>query len=321
MKQTLIAVIFLSQLFCKTISFVPVNEHKYQTIVSNGDNRNFRYYLPKSQTLNLPIVFILHGGGGSGEGMIYLTRLSERAEKYGFIAVYPDGFENRWNDGRNLSFSKTDIRNTNDTTFFRNMVDYFVKHYSINTDQIHVVGISNGGLMSQRLLCEASDIFRSAYSIAATTSKNIIQFCEPKYPRSLGFIMGKYDDVIPYSGGNINIPQDSESGRNYSFGGEVLSFQNSLQFWADKNKCTIHEEKKVPRLGSYFKRDLVYQSYTNESKNLKIEGYTIPNGGHVWPHGFFYQSPSKYGYLSKDLEASEVVIQFFMNPDINQGSN
>src|ERR1700680_867438 len=53
----------------------------------------------------LPLVIVLHGGGGNAPGAARMTGFSEKADKEGFVVVYPNGsgrLKNRlltWNSG------------------------------------------------------------------------------------------------------------------------------------------------------------------------------------------------------------------------------
>ncbi|TGM39301.1 poly(3-hydroxybutyrate) depolymerase [Leptospira levettii] len=305
---------------CKSLpSIVPVKDHTLESIVSDGIIRNFRYYIPKNRNESkLPVVFVLHGGGGSGEGMIYLSRMTEKAEEYGFIVVYPDGYGNRWNDGRNIPHSLTDKRNTKDVQFFRDMVYFLDKKIPVDTSRIHAVGISNGGFMTQRLLCEASDLFRSGYSVAAVTSKGLTAIC-PKPPiKSIGFIMGTSDDVVPYKGGIVSIPKDMSPKAERIPAGEVLSFVESLSYWSSGFPCKEEMNTKKRHMNRFWKRDIEYSKLSDCSGDEVVEGYLIPGGGHIWPNGFYYQNEKQYGYLSKDLDTREIVLQFFRKTESKQ---
>ncbi|PJZ83519.1 alpha/beta hydrolase family esterase [Leptospira harrisiae] len=299
--------------FCKSLpSIVPVKEHKQQSISSDGILRTFRYYIPKqTKEDKLPVVFLLHGGGGTGEGMIYLTRMSEKAEEYGFIAVYPDGYANRWNDGRKIPHSLTDKRNTNDVEFFRDMVRHLDTERPIDYNRIHAVGISNGGFMTQRLLCEAPDLFSSGYSVAAVTSRGLKEICNPPPQKSIGFIMGMSDDVVPYQGGIVAIPSNPNNQSQRIAAGDVLSYFESLEYWTSSFSCKEETKSRKRHLNKFWKRDIQYIKFTDCLSDQIVEGYLIPEGGHIWPNGFYYQNEKQYGYLSKDLDTREIVLQFF----------
>lgn len=299
--------------FCQTIpKFVPVSEHGKSSITSENLERNFLFYIPKKPNPNgFPIVFVLHGGGGTGEGMIYLTRISEVAERDGFIVVYPNGLENRWNDGRGITRFLTDQRNTNDVQFFRDMTRHFKSNFRVDDQRIHVVGLSNGGFMAQRILCEASDLFASGFSIAATTSVYLSKECKLNEPISIGFIFGKKDDIIPYSGGTILVPTSQELNSPRLPAGESISFLQSLEVWKKRLGCENESIHNIDSLKKRRDKDILKYTYQNCRRNSLLDGYLIESGGHFWPHGFYYTNESKYGYLTQDLDATKVVIDFF----------
>src|SRR5579871_2763819 len=57
-----------------------------------GLDRSYLLHLPNPLPNNpLPLVVVLHGGGGSAEGAEAQTGFNTLADRYGFIAVYPNG--------------------------------------------------------------------------------------------------------------------------------------------------------------------------------------------------------------------------------------
>lgn len=310
--------------FCKSLpKFVPVSEHKFEKIITDTYERTFHVYIPKSKNESpKPLVFVLHGGGGTSEGMIYLTRISEIAERDDFIAVFPNGFENRWNDGRGILRFTTDRLNINDVRFFRDIVAYLKSNHRIDTQRIHIVGLSNGGFMAQRAVCEASDLFASGFSVAATTSKFIETNCDLKEPISFGFIFGKRDDVIPYTGGTILIPSSPQANSSKISAGESLSFTSSIEVWKNRLKCESEETQYIESLKKKYPKEIIKYTYRNCNHSSMLDAYLIESGGHFWPHGFFYEHEKKYGYLTNDLDASSVILDFFKRtPKLATGVN
>ncbi len=298
---------------CKTLpKFVPVSEHQIEKLTVQNFERSYHVYSPKKAIdTPMPVVFVLHGGGGSSEGMIYLTRISELAERDGFVAVFPNGFENRWNDGRGILRFTADRLNINDVLFFREIHKILNQKFNIDSKRIHIVGLSNGGFMAQRALCEASDLFASGFSVAATTSKFLTKECNLTEPISIGFIFGKKDDIIPFNGGIIQIPSSPEPNSPKVSAGESESFLSSLDVWKNRLKCEIEEQEHIESLKKKLTKDITKFKYRSCKHNSIIDAYLIDSGGHFWPHGFYYLNDKKYGYLTEDLDASEKIIDFF----------
>ena len=59
----------------------------------DGMTRTFRLYVPIGHAGPKPLVIVLHGGGGAGGGMEWLTRqgFNRIADREGIVVAYPDG--------------------------------------------------------------------------------------------------------------------------------------------------------------------------------------------------------------------------------------
>ena len=74
-----------------------------RSIIFAGLERTYHIHIPASydKANPIPLLIVLHGGGGTGEGMVNLSQggFNKLSDKEGFIVVYPDGIEKHWNDG------------------------------------------------------------------------------------------------------------------------------------------------------------------------------------------------------------------------------
>ena len=71
-----------------------------------GKRRSWLAYVPAAKLERPALVLVMHGSRGNGERMRNATRFSfdVLAERHGFVVVYPDGYENHWNDeGQDLA--------------------------------------------------------------------------------------------------------------------------------------------------------------------------------------------------------------------------
>lgn len=71
----------------------------------DGLEREYLVYSPllkPTHSGKRPLLFVLHGGGGTNRGMIRLTkgRFNKLADRDGFFVVYPQGIDKSWYDGR-----------------------------------------------------------------------------------------------------------------------------------------------------------------------------------------------------------------------------
>jgi poly(3-hydroxybutyrate) depolymerase len=147
------------------------------------------------------MIFVLHGGGGKAAHMIRLAEgLPEIAKQRHILLVYPQGIDKGWNDGRDTKISTAISENVDDAGFLDSLALKLAADYKIPEDKIFITGISNGGMMSQRLACE-SRAFRAIASVAANLQESFAPKCKPSAPISTLFILGTEDPLVPYGGG------------------------------------------------------------------------------------------------------------------------
>jgi polyhydroxybutyrate depolymerase len=68
-------------------------------LVHDGQPRTYHLYTPKSYRSDRPVPLVLafHGYGSQGKDLANGSGFNEIAEQKGFVVVYPDGLERRWN--------------------------------------------------------------------------------------------------------------------------------------------------------------------------------------------------------------------------------
>src|SRR5579863_4782290 len=121
------------------------------SIVVQGQQRTFIAYVPddRAGAAKLPIVIVLHGGLGSGRRVADQTRLMNYVDRDKFVAVFPDGKDGHWNDGRSTTSSGPD-----DVAFLRQLISAIAEKSAGDPSRVFIAGISNGGMMAQRMACE-----------------------------------------------------------------------------------------------------------------------------------------------------------------------
>lgn len=280
-------------------------------IIVGGLRRTYFLHMPSSDfNRPLPLVFVLHGGGGNGGKMIKLTcgGFDRLADKKGFIVVYPDGFEKNWNDGRSMSEAdyETFKNNTDDVGFISALIDELINKYKADPKRVFVTGISNGAMMSYRLGCELSGKIAAIAPVAGDIPENFSRRCKPSSPVSVLAINGDADPLMPYNGGEVTGP----------FGkrklGRVLSANESVLFWVRNNGCSpdpviTDMPDKDPEDGTRVQKK-VFGGGKNQSEVIL---YTIRNGGHTWPGGYQYLGKWIVGRTCRDIDATEVIWEFF----------
>jgi polyhydroxybutyrate depolymerase len=277
------------------------SEQKTINITVDGNARSFVMYLPTgyNNAGKMPLIFALHGGSGSPDGMINIANFKPIADREKVVLVYPAGIQNNWNDGRP---TPPNLLGINDVNFFSQMCDYMVTNHAVDATKIYATGISNGGFMSARLGCElSSKIAAIAVDAASMEATTIAPSCNPGRPVPAIFIHGTADPIVPFTGGVMT------SGA----GGTILSHFQAVDKWVTINACstspTVTDLPDAAADGTTIKQR-VYGGGTNGSE---VVSYVILNGGHTWPQGTQYLSEFLIGKTSQDMNGCEVIWTFF----------
>jgi len=268
-----------------------------------GQTRTLRIYAPSARGAMLPLLVVLHGGGGDGGGMEGLTRkgLNRIADRDGVIVVYPDGIGRGWNDGRSDLKSRAVKQQVDDIGFLRALPQELARRFPIDGARVYATGISNGGLMSYRLACDAADVYAAVAPVAANLSAELAPSCHPARPVSLLLLNGTDDPIMPWQGGSIKVL--------WSRRGEVLSTPATVQRWLELDRCsallTHGRVDAVPDdATAYIERG------AHCAGSADIDWYEIQGGGHTWPGGVPYLGPRIVGRVSHEFDANEVIWAF-----------
>ena len=137
---------------------LPANAAVKREIVHDGETRRFYIEFPAGPR-PAPAVVVLHGGGGNARKMRRITTftLNER----GWVEIYPEGIDRQWNDGRVGTDGKP-LRQTDDLGFLRAMIDQLASEGLIDPKRVFFSGVSNGGAMTLRIICQAPDLVAGA---------------------------------------------------------------------------------------------------------------------------------------------------------------
>jgi len=170
-----------------------------------------------------PTVLVLHGAFNSASGTSRRFGFAEAAAARGFTAVFPEGIKRQWNDGReDHSWSPDDV------AFLRQVVRKLVGMRVADPDRVYIAGISNGGMMALRMLCEASELFAGAGTVIANMPARIGPTCRPQRAVPIVMLNGTADPLIPYIGGGVG---------PLSLGGFVWGSERTAALVARANGC------------------------------------------------------------------------------------
>ncbi len=229
----------------------------------------------------VPVVFMLHGAGGSGAGAEPQTGWAAKSDREGFIAVFPDGTPLRpalparfignprlWNDGSGRGWASTG--NVDDLGFVSAMIDYLEVHYSADPERIYCTGFSNGASMTFSV---GVNLANRVAAVAPVSGHLWYTGKQLAYPVPLLFIIGTDDPLNPLAGGIVTLPWG-----NIQYHPPI---DDSLKEWERMLGCG--PQVTTTRAGL----------------------------GHVWPGGK-NRLPEKWvGKPSNDLNATDIIWEFF----------
>ncbi len=280
-----------------------------RTIFFDGIERSFRIHIPPNvkEQYNCPLLFVLHGGGGTAEGMEeYLTgkQFNRLSETEGFIVVYPQGYENHWNDGRkNTSWQYQNIT-IDDVGFLTTLINTCCDEFNIDTKKVYFCGISNGAHMCYRMACERTEKIAGIATVVGSMSEDLIALCSPHTTIPIFITTGTDDPLVPYEGGEITL-----FNKTY---GWVISANETILYWVHHNTCDT--KPVIDYLTDLDPTDNVTvrtEEYLNGDNNSKVLVYIMLGGGHTWSGGPQYLNESIIGHTCYDYDACKSIWDFF----------
>ena len=270
-----------------------------------GLGRTLRIYAPAHRRGVVPLVFVIHGGGGTGGNMEWLTRrgFNRIADRDGAVIVYPDGIGKGWNDGRTEVKSEAVRKQIDDLGYLRVLPQALAAQFPIDLTRVYATGISNGGMMSYRLACDAADVFAAVAPVAANISVELAPRCRPSRPVAIAVVNGTDDPLVPWNGGPIKVLWTTR--------GVVLSTPQTVARWRTLNRCGELETigtlvDAVPDDGT-----ALLEQTARCAQETEVKVYEIRGGGHTWPNGMPYLGERLVGRVSRELDANEAIWRFF----------
>lgn len=271
------------------------------SIIVDSIERTYIVHLPKDYDKNtiLPLVIVLHGGGGKAENTNKLTGFDRVSDKYSFIVVYPNGIDKQWNDGREKVKKYVNGKEVNDVKFISCLIDSLRIKYLLDSSRVFVTGMSNGGIMSFKLACELSDKIAGIAPVAASMSEIVYNDCKPSHPVPVMIVFGDADPLIPFEGGDITV-----LGKR----GKVVSVEQSVKFWVKNNGCAEKPSETITVDSTDDDTRAIRYTYKG---NADVVYWLIQGGGHTWPKGGHFLPSFIVGRTSEEIDASEEIWKFF----------
>ena len=274
-----------------------------------GRVRTWIAYLPAKPAAHPALVIALHGSMGTGEHAraAYGYDFDLLADRHGFIAVYPQGYEGHWNDCKVRGPFAAKRENIDDVGFLHALVDRLVKDHDADRARVYVTGVSNGGAMTLRLALQTPDFARAYAAVVSSVPTPENMAVTPKnQPVSMLIMNGTDDPFNPWRGGDVVLYGV------WGNRGPVLSAQASIDYFRK-----LAGLEGAPRVTRFPDRDpgdgsTAERWLWSAPGKRSVALYTIKGGGHSVPH------PAMHGWRllgnsNRDIHAANEIWEFFQS--------
>jgi polyhydroxybutyrate depolymerase len=300
----LIAAVFIIALFTDVLQSNDIEK----TMQVDGIERLYIIHKPKNYIGSgpIPLVMVLHGGGGNAKHMVKFSGFNDVSDKENFIAVYPEGYEKNWSDGRigdELPTKRDDVK------FISMMLDTLIADYNVDTSRIFSTGISNGGFFSIYLAYKLSSRILAVAPICADIPENYKNDFKLDFPVSMMLINGTEDKLVKYNGGSVGFREGDR--------GNSISTDETIRLWVEQDGCgksPVVED--MPNTNLFDKCTAEKETYSGGKSSTDVVLIKITGGGHTWPGGSQYLPKFLVGNICKDFNAEEVIWEFFKSRTI-----
>jgi polyhydroxybutyrate depolymerase len=191
------------------------------TIEHGGYTREYELHVPAGYVGDpVPLVVDFHALGDNGMAQRAGSGFLRKSDEEGFLAAWPKGLERSWNvSGACCGFAAAN--DIDDVGFARAVVADIAARSAIDSARVYATGQSNGGGLTQRLGCEAADLFAGIAPAAFPLPSGLATECQPARPIPVVHFHGLNDNTVAYDG-SLLLP------------GAVESHES----WAAINQCT-----------------------------------------------------------------------------------
>ncbi|GAC1437259.1 MAG: hypothetical protein NVSMB51_10690 [Solirubrobacteraceae bacterium] len=219
----------------------------------DGQDRSAHLHVPFAGLLpgrRVPLLLALHGSRGSGALMEAFSGFSMLADRFGFLAAYPDARGSQW------AIHDSGARGAEDVEFIHRLIDSIAERYCVDRTRVFVAGVSNGGGEAARVGCSLAGALRGVALVAGSYGNE--PPCRPSRPLSLIEIHSTTDSVVPFSAPGV---------------GGVVNF---LGMWRLLDHCGLPGRHR--RLDA----QSVVAAWTCRA-GIRVSQVTLARGGHYWP--------------------------------------
>ena len=251
-----------------------------------GGDRPVSVHLPASFDANetAPLLILLHGYSGSGEGDAAEFKLAPAAAAGGLASAYPDGtVDSQGNRFWNATDATCDFDETgvDDLGYLTGVIDEIQAELDIDPKRIYVFGHSCGGFMAYRLACDEAGVVAAIVSVAGATYADPAD-CAPSAPVSVVQVLmdGRRHRPLrrrrPPGLGSVRsgspVPGRGNDGGDL---GGIRRLRRGLDAAGREGRCRRGDQQAHPAWPRHRWRS------GRGARRAAVQLWTIPDGGHM----------------------------------------
>jgi len=283
------------------------------TMSVGGLTRRYTVHLPPSYDgrIPMPLVIMLHGGGGTSKGAAAETGWSTKADEAGFLVVFPDamppdptkpsrfvGNPQLWNDGSERFYAGQN--KVDDVGFIEAMLDELMARFAVDARRVFVTGFSNGASMAFRVGAELS---RRIAAIAPVAGACWLEPLTLERPVPMCYITGTADPLNLIEGG---VPKLLMGGSDTVRAKPKPPVRDSIMKWAKVLGCPATPKETTEANG------VRIETYGPGQAGSEVVCITVDGLGHTWAGGKSLLPEFMVGKRSDKIKATDVIWDFFM---------
>lgn len=256
--------------------------------------RRFELFVPSGYdgTTALPLVLDLHGSTVTAATELTMTRMTETADREGFVVVAPEAIDQLWNIPGVPTVTGDTLPATapSDIVFLDELISHVASVVCIDRSRVFATGFSGGGRLLSQAGCALSDRLAAIAPVAGLRHP---PGCTLRRPLPVISFHGTADPLNPFEGG---------AGARWDYGVE-----EAARRWAVTNGCKPEPHREV------VSPSVERRSFLECRDGAEVQLYVVAGGGHTWPGGGPVppEFVNRLGPTNSEVNATDLIWEFF----------
>jgi polyhydroxybutyrate depolymerase len=247
--------------------------------VAIGDTgRAMLVHVPRGFIGDAPLVFALHGSGGTGADILADSGLAATADRHGFLLAIPDGGIAA---GRGFVWNIPGVPSVtgklpsgddpDDVAYLAATIDWLAGQGCVDRTRVYVTGLSGGGRMASWLGCVAAERFAAIGPVVGLRAGNP-SVSDPQRPDPASCAPTQPMPVIAFAGGRDTTNPIAGGGAGYW----QYPMRAAEARWAELDGCRAALPRRTLAHG------IVEEGYTDCRAGAEVVARIDPVGEHRW---------------------------------------